>query len=102
MDFDSDKYDEYIAEREFVQACITDDDRQFDIQYLYYAHGTSRIEDLYNPHEFDTSTRFRFLNWIQCQLDNSKNEANIEDFWDDEFFRHHNVRDMYTAWKRAS
>jgi hypothetical protein len=89
--------EEYNAEREEVERHISDDDREFDVCYLHYAYGGGSIEHYYNPHEFDSITRIRFLKWIQCQL-----EKDGEAFWNNTFFHHHNVRQMYTAWKAAT
>jgi hypothetical protein len=100
-----DPIEEYMAERAYVEAHVSDDDRMFDTDYIYYAHGTSTIQALYNPHEFDDNTRIRFMKWIQRQLDaiNTEDEGSdaleVEYFWDDCFYRYHNVRQMYNDWK---
>jgi hypothetical protein len=96
--------DEYNAEREFVERSISDDDRKFDLTYHFYAYGTSTIEHDYNPHEFDSTTRIRFLKWIQRQLDKPHliEDKEKEAFWNNTFFLHHNVRQMYNAWKNAT
>jgi hypothetical protein len=91
----------YMAERAFVEGTLSDDDREFDVGYLLYAYGCDTIAKLYNPHEFDSETRTRFLWWIQRQVAPVKEEFR-EAFWDDAFLIHHNIRAMYTAWEVAS
>ena len=95
-------YDEYMAERAFVESSITDDDREFDIEYLSYAYGCNEIADLYDPQEFDADTRLRFLKWIQHRIGKIKDEVDIEALWNDSFFHYHNVEDMYIAWEQAT
>jgi hypothetical protein len=97
----------YMAERAFVEATVSDDDRMFDLAYLFYADGWNTIQDLYNPHEFDYITRIRYMNWIQRQLDaidceDAHSHAfHLDNFWNNDFYRYHNVRHMYNAWKLA-
>jgi hypothetical protein len=108
LEEEDDPYAYYMAESAFVEATISDDDRDFEVRYLSYADGCNTIQDLYNPHKFESNTRIRFMKWIQRQLDAIKKEdarlhsAAEEEFWNDSFFAYHNVREMYTAWKLAT
>jgi hypothetical protein len=59
---------EYMAERDMVESTLSDDDRQFDVDYLSYADGCDTLAELYNPHEFDPETLTRYLTWLQRQV----------------------------------
>jgi hypothetical protein len=86
------------AERAFVEQTLSNDDREFDVGYYFYAYGCSTTAELYNPHDFDFETQTRFLRWIQRQVAPVKEEFR-EAFWDDAFLIHHNIRAMYSEWE---
>ena len=88
----------YMAERAFVEQYLSNDDREFDVGYHFYAYGCSTIAELYNPHDFDFETRTRFLRWIQRQVAPLEEEFR-EAFWDDAFLIHHNIWAMYSEWE---
>jgi hypothetical protein len=96
--YEDDSCGAYMAERAFVEGTLSDDDREFDVEYLSYAYGCDTIAELYNPHEFDSETRTRYLRWIQQKVAPVKEELK-EAFWDDAFLIHHNIRAMFTAWE---
>lgn len=51
-----------------IERYMSDDDRDFELNYLFYVHSYEWGESPYLPQEFDAATRTRYLKWLQRQV----------------------------------
>jgi hypothetical protein len=54
--YEDDACSAMMAERAFVEQTLSNDDREFDVGYHFYAYGCSTIAELYNPRDLDFET----------------------------------------------